>query len=77
MAPLTCSLHFTAHPGERRGPDHKTLSALAFYVYIVASARNGVIYIGSTDDLSGRIWQHKTTARSGFTAQHGCNKLVW
>jgi putative endonuclease len=50
---------------------------LAFYVYIVANKRNGTIYIGSTDDLSGRIWQHKTKARPGFTASHGCDKLVW
>ena len=66
-----------AHPGECRGPDHKAPSQLAFYVYIVASERNGVIYIGSTDDLSGRIWQHKTKVREGFTAEHGCDRLVW
>ncbi len=50
---------------------------MSFYVYIVANKRNGIIYIGSTDDLSGRIWQHKTKARAGFTAKHGCDKLVW
>jgi putative endonuclease len=50
---------------------------MAFYVYIVASRRNGTIYTGSTDNLSERIWQHKTKAIPGFTAKYGCDKLVW
>jgi putative endonuclease len=50
---------------------------MAFYVYIVASQRNGTIYIGSTDNLSRRIWEHKTKARAGFTRTYGCDKLVW
>ncbi len=50
---------------------------MAFYVYIVASGRNGAIYTGSTDDLAARIWQHKTKAIPGFTARYGCDKLVW
>ena len=50
---------------------------MSFYVYIVANRRNGAIYIGMTDDLSGRTWQHKTNARPGFTATYGCDKLVW
>jgi putative endonuclease len=48
-----------------------------FYVYIVANRRNGTIYVGSTDDLSRRIWQHRTKAFPGFTAKHGCDRLVW
>ena len=50
---------------------------MAFYVYIVANGRNGAIYIGSTDDLSARIWQHKTKAMAGFTMRYGCDQLVW
>ena len=50
---------------------------MAFYVYIVASRRNGTIYIGMTDDLAQRIWQHKTRAFAGFTARYGCDQLVW
>ena len=41
---------------------------MAFYVYIVASQRNGTLYIGSTDDLAKRIWEHKAKLRPGFTA---------
>jgi putative endonuclease len=50
---------------------------MAFYVYIVASQRNGTIYIGSTDNLPSRIGQHKTGACAGFTKTYGCDKLVW
>ena len=50
---------------------------MAFYVYIVASRRNGTIYIGSTDDLARRIWEHKTKARDGFSKTYGCDRLVW
>ncbi len=50
---------------------------MAFYVYIVASARNGTIYIGMTDDLARRVWEHKEKINSGFTAKYGCDKLVW
>jgi len=50
---------------------------MEFYVYIVASARKGTIYIGSTDDLAQRAWQHKSKGIAGFAAQHGCTDLVW
>jgi putative endonuclease len=47
------------------------------YVYIVASERNGTVYIGSTSDLVKRAWQHRTGAVAGFTREHGCKMLVW
>ena len=50
---------------------------MSFYVYIVANHRNGTIYVGSTDDLAKRIWEHKTKARAGFTKIYGCDQLVW
>jgi putative endonuclease len=50
---------------------------VAFYVYIVASRRNGTLYTGHTDDLADRIWKHKTKAFPGFTAKYGVDKLVW
>ncbi|HTX50142.1 MAG TPA: GIY-YIG nuclease family protein [Caulobacteraceae bacterium] len=48
-----------------------------FYVYIMASQRNGTIYTGSTDDLGARVEQHKTKRFDGFTAKYGVNQLVW
>ena len=46
-------------------------------VYIMASGRNGTIYIGSTTDLVGRAWQHRNGVAQGFTRKHGCKLLVW
>ena len=48
-----------------------------FFVYILASKRNGTLYIGSTDDLIGRVWQHKNKVFKGFTSQYDVDKLVW
>jgi putative endonuclease len=48
-----------------------------FYVYILASRRNGTLYIGSTDNLSHRVWQHKQKLIAGFTSQYGVDQLVW
>jgi putative endonuclease len=50
---------------------------MAFYVYIVASRRNGTLYVGQTDALAKRIWQHKTKSLAGFTARYGVSMLVW
>jgi putative endonuclease len=48
------------------------------YVYIVASGRNGTLYIGVTSDLIQRIWQHREGTADGFTKKkHGCKLLVW
>ena len=47
------------------------------YVYIVASGRNGTVYIGSTSDLVKRAWEHRSGAVAGFTRKHGCKMLVW
>ncbi|WP_439646553.1 GIY-YIG nuclease family protein [Sphingomonas soli] len=46
-------------------------------VYIVASRRNGTIYTGVTSDLPGRIYQHRHKTFKGFSAEHGCDRLVW
>lgn len=50
---------------------------MPFYVYILASQRNGTLYIGRTDDLIKRVWQHKEKLMKGFTSQHGVDKLVY
>ena len=48
-----------------------------FCVYILASDRNGTIYIGVTSDLVKRIWQHKEGLVQGFTKEYGVHKLMW
>lgn len=50
---------------------------VSFYVYMLASRRNGTLYIGMTDDLIRRIWEHRTGAVPGFTRKYGVKMLVW
>jgi putative endonuclease len=48
-----------------------------FAVYILASQRNGTLYIGVTSNLSKRVWEHKEGFVDGFTREHAVNRLVW
>ena len=48
-----------------------------FFVCILANKRNGTLYLGHTDDLGERVWQHKIKANPGFSTKNNCNKLVW
>lgn len=47
------------------------------YVYIMASARNGTLYIGVTADLMKRAWEHRNGAADSFTRKYACKLLVW
>jgi len=47
------------------------------FVYIMASKRNGTLYIGVTSDLVKRVWQHREGSVSGFTARYGVKRLVY
>ena len=46
-------------------------------VYILASKRNGTLYIGVTSDLVKRVWQHKNDVTAGFTKKYGVHTLVY
>ena len=46
-------------------------------VYILASERNGTLYIGVTSDLIKRVWQHREAVVEGFTKEYGVKTLVW
>jgi putative endonuclease len=48
-----------------------------YYVYILASKRNGTLYIGVTSDLIKRVWEHKNQLVRGFTKKYGVDKLVY
>ncbi|MGE0210998.1 MAG: GIY-YIG nuclease family protein [Parvibaculaceae bacterium] len=50
---------------------------MGFFVYIMASCRNGTLYVGMTDDLHKRVWMHQTGALPGFTRKYGVKLLVW
>ena len=49
----------------------------AGYTYIMASRRNGTLYIGVTNDLAKRAWEHREAVIDGFTKQYRCTLLVW
>jgi len=47
-----------------------------FYVYILASGLGGTLYIGVTNDLVRRVFEHKTKAAEGFTKKYDVDRLV-
>jgi len=46
-------------------------------VYILASKKNGVLYIGVTSNIVVRVWGHKNTVAKGFTNKYNVHNLVW
>jgi putative endonuclease len=48
-----------------------------YYVYIITNKYNNVLYIGVTENLARRIYEHKNKLINGFTKQYNCTKLVW
>ncbi len=50
---------------------------MAYYVYIVASRPNGTLYIGMTNDLVRRVYEHKEGLADGFTKRYGVKTLVY
>ena len=50
---------------------------MPFYVYILASQRNGTLYIGSTDNLVRRVGEHREGQIPGFTSRYRVKMLVW
>ena len=49
----------------------------AGFVYMMASRKNGTIYIGCTSNLIQRVYQHREGMVDGFTKDKGCKLLVW
>jgi putative endonuclease len=50
---------------------------LSYFVYLLASERNGTLYVGVTNDLVRRAHEHRTDAVAGFTSRYGTHRLVW
>jgi putative endonuclease len=50
---------------------------MAYYVYILASRKDGAIYVGITNDLVRRVYEHRQKAVPGFTFKYNITQLVW
>jgi putative endonuclease len=48
-----------------------------YYVYILASRKDGATYVGITNDLVRRIYEHRTKAVPGFTSKYNITRLAW
>jgi len=51
--------------------------AKTYYVYIITNKLNSVFYIGITNDLIRRIYEHKNKLQKGFTKKYNINKLIY
>ncbi|OPF97675.1 hypothetical protein I8G32_03633 [Rhodopseudomonas palustris] len=50
---------------------------MPYYVYLLASRKDGALYVGVTNDLVRRAYEHRTKAVPGFTSKYNIAKLVW
>jgi putative endonuclease len=50
---------------------------MSYYVHIIASRKDGAIYLGVTNDIMRRIYEHRTRAVPGFASRYNITRLVW
>ncbi|MBI5620943.1 GIY-YIG nuclease family protein [Candidatus Gottesmanbacteria bacterium] len=50
---------------------------MSYFIYILTNKPNGTLYIGVTNNLIKRIWQHKNNQAEGFTKRYGVHTLVY
>ena len=48
-----------------------------YFVYILSNFKNSTIYVGVTNNLAKRVWEHKNKITGGFTSKYNTNKLVY
>ena len=60
-----------------RRPESRNVLLKTYYVYIMASRRNGTLYIGVTNNLVRRVYEHKNNFIKGFTQRYGVHMLVY
>jgi putative endonuclease len=63
-------------PAKAGHPGGVVVMSKAYFVYILASRRNGTLYIGVTNDLGRRVWEHREGIASEFTKKYGVKLLV-
>jgi putative endonuclease len=50
---------------------------MSYHIYILASYKRGTLYVGVTNDLARRVWEHKEAVVEGFTKEHDVKRLVY
>jgi putative endonuclease len=55
----------------------RVMKVMAYYVYILASRKDGATYIAVTNDIVRRIFEHRTKAVRSFTSRYNITRLVW
>ena len=50
---------------------------MQYFVYLMASGKNGTLYVGVTNDLIRRVYEHRNGLVAGFTSRYGVYQLVW
>ncbi len=63
----------TACPGESLPPRY----GMGYAVYILASRKHGTLYVGVTNDLARRVWEHREKHHRSFTSRYGVTRLVY
>jgi putative endonuclease len=63
--------------GLTRGSIAVSIAGMSYYVYMLASAPNGTLYIGMSNDLVRRVWQHQQGAAESFTKKYDVTRLVY
>ena len=53
------------------------LPSMSYYVYLLASRKHGTLYLGVTNDLVQRVWEHREKVISGFSSRYDVVRLVW
>ncbi|PZU93047.1 MAG: GIY-YIG nuclease [Chelatococcus sp.] len=50
---------------------------MPYFLYLMASKRSGTLYLGVTNDLARRAFEHKAKQNAGFTSRYDVDRLVW
>jgi len=74
---LACRYCLEYNYKEQRNTRFRRMGDDRYWVYIVTNRPNGVLYIGVTNDLDRRLWEHRSGLWRGFTARYNAHRLVW